>query len=178
MSSSWSSRVSWAWIVTEHRALDRGVGLRTSASGGGLLPLNAGMVRRIHGRGDPTFAFEQGRKRLERFGLQFEPVLLPPTLVPLRQFLQSLPSRSVVAAVAGPEFIRMVGPGADSGFGVIGAVGPSFGERGVYAVGFFYPVVPQDTARIRTQVSAAHTREHLDLAGEAFARTGRELGVI
>ena len=51
-------------------------------------------------------------------------------------------------------------------------------ERGVYAVGFFYPVVPQDTARIRTQVSAAHTREHLDLAVEAFARTGRELGVI
>ncbi len=51
-------------------------------------------------------------------------------------------------------------------------------ERGVYAIGFFYPVVPQDAARIRTQISAAHTREHLDLAVEAFARTGRELGVI
>ena len=51
-------------------------------------------------------------------------------------------------------------------------------EHGVYAIGFFYPVVPQDTARIRTQVSAAHTREHLDRAVEAFARTGRELGVI
>ncbi|HJM65213.1 MAG: glycine C-acetyltransferase [Roseibacillus sp.] len=51
-------------------------------------------------------------------------------------------------------------------------------ERGVYAIGFFYPVVPQDTARIRTQISAAHTREHLDRAVEAFIRTGRELGVI
>ncbi len=51
-------------------------------------------------------------------------------------------------------------------------------ERGVYAIGFFYPVVPQDAARIRTQISAAHTREHLDRAVEAFIRTGRELGVI
>lgn len=51
-------------------------------------------------------------------------------------------------------------------------------ERGVYAIGFFYPVVPQDAARIRTQISAAHTREHLDCAVEAFIRTGRELGVI
>ncbi|MBP36385.1 MAG: glycine C-acetyltransferase [Roseibacillus sp.] len=51
-------------------------------------------------------------------------------------------------------------------------------ERGVYAIGFFYPVVPQDTARIRTQISAAHTREHLDRAVDAFIRTGRELGVI
>ena len=51
-------------------------------------------------------------------------------------------------------------------------------ERGVYAIGFFYPVVPKDTARIRTQISAAHTREHLDRAVEAFIRTGRELGVI
>ena len=126
--------VTGAWIVTDHRALDRGAGVRTGASGGGLLPLDAGVVRRTHGRGDPTFAFEQGRQRLERFGLQFEPVSLPPTLVPLRHFLQSLPRQSVVAAVAGPEFIRMVGPGADSGFGLIGAVGPSFGARGVYAV--------------------------------------------
>ena len=51
-------------------------------------------------------------------------------------------------------------------------------ECGVYAIGFFYPVVPQDAARIRTQISAAHTREHLDRAVEAFIRTGRELGVI
>jgi len=42
-------------------------------------------------------------------------------------------------------------------------------QRGIYAVGFFYPVVPQGLARIRTQVSAAHTREDLDRAIRAFA---------
>lgn len=51
-------------------------------------------------------------------------------------------------------------------------------ESGVYAVGFFYPVVPQGKARIRTQISAAHTREQLDQGIEAFVRTGKELGVI
>ena len=48
-------------------------------------------------------------------------------------------------------------------------------ERGVYAIGFFYPVVPQGKARIRTQISAAHTREDLDRAIEAFSLTYREL---
>lgn len=51
-------------------------------------------------------------------------------------------------------------------------------KRGVYVVGFSYPVVPQGKARIRTQMSAAHTREHLDKAIAAFAEVGRELGVI
>jgi glycine C-acetyltransferase len=51
-------------------------------------------------------------------------------------------------------------------------------EEGVYAVGFFFPVVPKGQARIRTQMSAAHTREDLDLAVAAFARVGRALGVI
>ena len=51
-------------------------------------------------------------------------------------------------------------------------------EEGIYAIGFFFPVVPQGQARIRTQVSAAHTREHLDRAIDAFTRIGRELGVI
>ncbi len=51
-------------------------------------------------------------------------------------------------------------------------------EEGVYAVGFFFPVVPKGQARIRTQMSAAHTREDLDLAIAAFARVGRALGVI
>ncbi|RRN79673.1 glycine C-acetyltransferase [Pseudoxanthomonas sp. SGD-10] len=50
-------------------------------------------------------------------------------------------------------------------------------EEGIYAIGFFYPVVPQGQARIRTQMSAAHTREHLDRAIDAFTRIGRELGV-
>ena len=48
-------------------------------------------------------------------------------------------------------------------------------EKGVYVVGFFYPVVPQGKARIRTQISAAHTREELDLAINAFAETKKEL---
>ena len=51
-------------------------------------------------------------------------------------------------------------------------------ERGIYAICFFYPVVPQGKARIRTQISAAHTREQLDRGIEAFVATGRELGVI
>ncbi len=51
-------------------------------------------------------------------------------------------------------------------------------DHGVYAVGFFYPVVAQGKARIRTQLSAGHTREQLDQGIEAFIQTGRELGVI
>ncbi len=51
-------------------------------------------------------------------------------------------------------------------------------EEGIYAIGFFFPVVPKGQARIRTQMSAAHTREHLDRAIDAFTRIGKELGVI
>lgn len=51
-------------------------------------------------------------------------------------------------------------------------------EEGVYAIGFFYPVVPKEKARIRTQISAAHTKEHLDKALNAFIKVGRELNVI
>ncbi len=50
--------------------------------------------------------------------------------------------------------------------------------HGIYVVGFSYPVVPEGQARIRTQMSAGLTREHLDRAIEAFAEVGRELGVI
>jgi glycine C-acetyltransferase len=49
--------------------------------------------------------------------------------------------------------------------------------KGIYVVGFFYPVVPQGAARIRTQVSAAHTSEDLTSAIQAFAETKRELGL-
>ena len=51
-------------------------------------------------------------------------------------------------------------------------------EEGIYAIGFFFPVVAKGQARIRTQISAAHTREHLDRAIDAFTRIGRELGVV
>ena len=51
-------------------------------------------------------------------------------------------------------------------------------EKGVYAIGFFFPVVPQGKARIRTQISAAHTKEQLDQGIEAFIAVGKELGVI
>jgi glycine C-acetyltransferase len=50
--------------------------------------------------------------------------------------------------------------------------------HGVYVIGFSYPVVPKGQARIRTQMSAAHTRAQLERAVEAFRRVGRELGVI
>jgi glycine C-acetyltransferase len=51
-------------------------------------------------------------------------------------------------------------------------------EEGIYAIGFFFPVVAKGQARIRTQMSAAHTREHLDRAIAAFTKVGLELGVI
>ncbi|NBC07299.1 MAG: glycine C-acetyltransferase [Bacteroidetes bacterium] len=51
-------------------------------------------------------------------------------------------------------------------------------EEGIYVIGFFYPVVPKGKARIRTQLSAAHEREHLDEAINAFVKVGKELGVI
>ena len=51
-------------------------------------------------------------------------------------------------------------------------------DYGFYAIGFFYPVVPQGKARIRTQLSAAHTHAQLDQGIDAFIKTGRELGVI
>jgi glycine C-acetyltransferase len=51
-------------------------------------------------------------------------------------------------------------------------------DAGVYVIGFSFPVVPRDQARIRTQMSAAHTDEHIDLAIDAFARVGRDMGVV
>ena len=50
--------------------------------------------------------------------------------------------------------------------------------EGIYVIGFFYPVVPKDQARIRVQLSAAHTKAHLDQALAAFEKVGRELGVL
>ena len=51
-------------------------------------------------------------------------------------------------------------------------------DEGIYVTGFYYPVVPQGQARIRVQVSAAHTREQLDKCITAFAKIGKQLGVI
>ncbi|MDI1322351.1 MAG: glycine C-acetyltransferase [Algoriphagus sp.] len=51
-------------------------------------------------------------------------------------------------------------------------------EKGIYVIGFYYPVVPKGQARIRVQISAGHTRAHLDTAIAAFIEVGRELGVI
>jgi glycine C-acetyltransferase len=51
-------------------------------------------------------------------------------------------------------------------------------SRGIYVIGFSFPVVPQGQARIRIQVSAAHTERQIDHAIEAFTAVGRELGVL
>ena len=51
-------------------------------------------------------------------------------------------------------------------------------ERGIYVTGFFYPVVPKGKARIRVQLSAAHTQEHLDKAIKAFTEVGKEMNII
>ncbi len=51
-------------------------------------------------------------------------------------------------------------------------------DEGLYVIGFSFPVVPRGEARIRTQMSAAHTEGHIDTAIDAFTRVGRELGVV
>lgn len=51
-------------------------------------------------------------------------------------------------------------------------------KKGIYVIGFFFPVVPRDKARIRVQLSAAHTKEHLDKAINAFTEVGKALGVV
>ena len=51
-------------------------------------------------------------------------------------------------------------------------------KKGIYVIGFFFPVVPKDKARIRVQLSAAHTQEHLDKAIEAFTEVAKKLGII
>ena len=51
-------------------------------------------------------------------------------------------------------------------------------ELGIYVIGFFYPVVPKGEARIRVQLSAAHSAADIDRAVEAFTAAGRKLGVL
>ena len=51
-------------------------------------------------------------------------------------------------------------------------------EEGIYVIGFYYPVVPKEQARIRVQLSAGHEREHLDKAIAAFTKVGKKLGVL
>lgn len=51
-------------------------------------------------------------------------------------------------------------------------------KKGIYVIGFFFPVVPKDKARIRVQLSAGHTKEHLDKAIQAFTEVGRELNIL
>ncbi|MDB5263824.1 MAG: 2-amino-3-ketobutyrate CoA ligase [Adhaeribacter sp.] len=51
-------------------------------------------------------------------------------------------------------------------------------DKGIYVIGFYYPVVPQGKARIRVQLSASHTRDHLDKAIAAFTEVGKELDVL
>jgi glycine C-acetyltransferase len=51
-------------------------------------------------------------------------------------------------------------------------------EKGIYVIGFFFPVVAKGKARIRVQISAGHERHHLDAAIKAFTETGKELGVL
>jgi glycine C-acetyltransferase len=51
-------------------------------------------------------------------------------------------------------------------------------KKGIYVIGFFFPVVPKDKARIRVQLSASHTKEHLDKAIQAFTEVGNDLGVL
>ena len=51
-------------------------------------------------------------------------------------------------------------------------------DEGIYVIGFYYPVVPKEKARIRVQISAGHEMHHLEKAVAAFTKVGKELGVI
>jgi glycine C-acetyltransferase len=51
-------------------------------------------------------------------------------------------------------------------------------KKGIYVIGFFFPVVPKNKARIRVQLSAAHSKAHLDKAISAFIEVGNDLGVV
>jgi glycine C-acetyltransferase len=51
-------------------------------------------------------------------------------------------------------------------------------EEGIYVIGFFFPVVPKEKARIRVQLSAAHDKEHLDKAINAFIKVGKKLNIV
>lgn len=82
-----------------------------------------------------------------------------------RQGLQVLPGTHPICPV-------MLGDAA-----LAGRFADAMLAKGVYVIGFSYPVVPQGKARIRTQISAAHTQAELDLAVDAFAQVRRELGV-
>lgn len=62
--------------------------------------------------------------------------------------------------------------------GLVQAMARELYNEGIYVVGFFYPVVPRGTARIRVQISAAHETEHIDKAIDAFVKVGKKLGVL
>jgi glycine C-acetyltransferase len=62
--------------------------------------------------------------------------------------------------------------------GIVQAMARELYAEGIYVVGFFYPVVPRGTARIRVQISAAHEMHHIDRAVEAFVKIGKKLGVL
>ena len=62
--------------------------------------------------------------------------------------------------------------------GLVQAMARDLYAEGIYVVGFFYPVVPKGTARIRVQLSAAHEKEHIDKAVNAFAKVGKKVGVL
>jgi glycine C-acetyltransferase len=59
-----------------------------------------------------------------------------------------------------------------------GAMAFDLFSEGIYVVGFWFPVVPRDQARIRVQISAAHSQEHLERAVAAFTKVGRVHGVV
>ena len=80
-----------------------------------------------------------------------------------------------MAVVHHDEGVVLVGQVADAL--EVGGFAARMLEKGVYVVGFSYPVVPQGKARIRTQVSAGHTKEDLDFAVQCFKEVKAEMGI-
>ena len=90
------------------------------------------------------------------------------------RFRQQMTSAGFTMAGAGHPIIPvMLGDAA-----LAQAMAAKMLERGIYVIGFSFPVVPKGQARIRTQMSAAHEAQQVDRAVAAFAKVGRELGVI
>jgi len=131
------------------------------------------------------------RSRPYLFSNSLAPVISATTLHAIGQLRQSAERRERLARNADRFHAAMESAGfelAGAGHPIIpvmlgdaklaGDMSNRLLDEGVYVIGFSFPVVPRGEARIRTQMSAAHTEDHIDIAIDAFTRVGREFGVI
>jgi glycine C-acetyltransferase len=171
----------------EHRGVMGGVDILTGTLGKALGGASGGYVS---GRAEVVGWLRQ-RSRPYLFSNTLAPVIAATSLAVLDILADSGPLRGRLHSAAARFRAGMT----DAGFQVLPGAHPIVPvmlgdavlaqrmaarllEEGIYVVGFAYPVVPQGAARIRVQLSAAHTDGHVDRAVDAFTRVGRELGVV